>query len=191
MLVLATKNKHKVGEIAVLLAGIEWRQVNGDWHVEENPTSLMENAVLKAREARRFSGSHEITLGEDTGLFVPALGGAPGPLSARYAGENVTFDQNVNKLLDEMKAFENERRQAYFLTVAALAFHDGRLIISCGRLDGLIIREPRGSRGFGYDPVFMSGGSAKTLAEIGLDEKNAISHRAKAIAALMPYVVSC
>ncbi|NIA25548.1 MAG: RdgB/HAM1 family non-canonical purine NTP pyrophosphatase [Gammaproteobacteria bacterium] len=181
-LVVASKNPDKVGEIEAVLRGLglvdavvrdlEWPDV------EETGTTLEENALLKARAVAAAVGLP--ALADDTGLEVDALGGAPGVRSARYAGQDATYDDNVRRLLAEVA--DAHDRSARFRTVMVLAFPDGREIVGEGVLEGEIIDERRGTSGFGYDPVFLVDG--RTLAEIDPEEKNAISHRGRALHAL-------
>jgi XTP/dITP diphosphohydrolase len=178
-LVVASQNPDKVREVEALLAptGLADEIVQGlDWsEVEETGETLEENARLKAEAVTEVTGLP--ALADDTGLEVPALGGAPGVRSSRYAGSEATYADNVRKLLVEMTGVED--RRARFRTVVALAFPDGALMLAEGTVQGEIIAEPRGSGGFGYDPVFEVGG--RTLAEMTPEEKNRLSHRAKAI----------
>ncbi|MFO7548038.1 MAG: RdgB/HAM1 family non-canonical purine NTP pyrophosphatase [Acidimicrobiia bacterium] len=178
-LVVASQNPDKVREVEALLAptGLADEIVQGlDWsEVEETGETLEENARLKAEAVTEVTGLP--ALADDTGLEVPALGGAPGVRSSRYAGSEATYADNVRKLLVEMTGVED--RRARFRTVVALAFPDGALMLAEGTVEGEIIAEPRGSGGFGYDPVFEVGG--RTLAEMTPEEKNRLSHRARAI----------
>jgi XTP/dITP diphosphohydrolase len=178
-LVVASQNPDKVREVEALLAptGLADEIVQGlDWsEVEETGETLEENARLKAEAVTEVTGLP--ALADDTGLEVPALGGAPGVRSSRYAGSEATYADNVRKLLVEMTGVED--RRARFRTVVALAFPDGALMLAEGTVQGEIIAEPRGSGGFGYDPVFEVGG--RTLAEMTPEEKNRLSHRARAI----------
>lgn len=190
MLVIATTNQNKIKEIAALLGERRWRPMDENWQVQEGTESLMANAVLKARSGGALVKNNEAVLAEDTGLFVPALGGAPGVISSRYAGENVPFSANVLKLLKDMKNFQGEDRRAYFLTVAALMLPNGRLLLACGRLEGAILREPSPGRDFGYDPIFFAPELGKSLAQTDLEEKNAVSHRSRAIKILLPYITN-
>lgn len=187
MLVLATRNKRKVEELSPILQGIPWRAVDEKFFAEEGVESLMANALIKARKAREFCEPQDVTMGEDTGLFVEALGGEPGVCSSRYAGEGATFKDNIKKLLESLERFANARRSAFFITVCACLFPEGRIVFSCGLLDGKIALEPSGGHGFGYDPVFFVPGINKTLAEISFEEKTKMSHRYKAMVALLPY----
>lgn len=182
--VLATANPHKAEEMSAVLEGLGVRVLARPEHVgdvEETEDTLEGNALLKARALARATG--EVAIADDTGLFVDALGGRPGVLSARYAGEDATYAENVDKLLVEM-ASAPERR-AHFRTVIALVAPDGREVTVEGVLDGEITREPRGENGFGYDPVFAPDDTpGRTLAEITTSEKNDVSHRARALRAL-------
>ncbi|GBE23599.1 MAG TPA: RdgB/HAM1 family non-canonical purine NTP pyrophosphatase [Actinobacteria bacterium] len=181
-LVVASKNPDKIGEIEAVLRGLGLVDVVArglEWpDVEETGTTLEENALLKARAVAAAVGLP--ALADDTGLEVDALGGAPGVRSARYAGTDATYDDNVRRLLAEVA--DAQDRSARFRTVMALVFPDGREIVGEGVLEGQIIDERRGTSGFGYDPVFLVDG--RTLAEIDPVEKNAISHRGRALRAL-------
>lgn len=182
-LVIASRNDDKVSEIESVLthAGLADSVVRGlDWpRVEETGATLEENALLKARAVAEATGLP--ALGDDTGLEVAALDGRPGVRTARYAGESATYEDNYQKLLLEMRGIES--REACFRTVVALVFPDGTEIVASGQVDGLIADEPRGSFGFGYDPVFEVAG--KTLGEIPEEEKNQMSHRARALRSLL------
>ncbi len=180
--VIASKNPHKIAEIQHVLdkTGLDFELVlDAEWpDVEETEPTLEGNALLKARAVRAHTGYAVIA--DDTGLEVDALGGAPGVLSARYAGENATYDDNVTKLLQELDGVAD--RTARFRTVMALIDELGVEIVVAGVMDGEITRERRGGNGFGYDPVFLIGG--RTFAEMATPEKNEISHRAQALRAL-------
>jgi XTP/dITP diphosphohydrolase len=185
-LVLATANRDKALEIAELLGrlhGVELASRPPSVpEVEETGSSLEENARLKARAV--MGATREAAVADDTGLEVEALGGAPGLYTARYAGEGATYADNVAKLLAELEGAES--RRARFRTVALVAFPDGSEVSAEGILAGSISTEARGNRGFGYDPVFVpDGGGGRTLAELGPEEKNAMSHRALAFGALV------
>jgi XTP/dITP diphosphohydrolase len=183
-LVLATANPHKTEEMAAVLSTLGIDVIARPGHigeVEETEDTLEGNALLKAHALAEATGRSAIA--DDTGLFVDALGGRPGVLSARYAGETATYAQNVDKLLVEMAA--NDDRRAYFRTVIALVSPDGDELVVEGVLDGAITREPRGENGFGYDPVFAPDDApGRTLAELSTSEKNDLSHRARALRAL-------
>lgn len=182
-LVVASKNPDKVAEVEALLAptGLAGEIVKGlDWpDVEETGDTLEANAMLKATAVMEATGLP--ALADDTGLEVDALGGDPGVRSARYAGPDATYADNVDRLLLEMIGVEN--RRARFRTVVALVFPDGAAVWAQGVVEGEITAEPRGEGGFGYDPVFEVG--AKTLAQMTPEQKNGLSHRARAIANLV------
>lgn len=182
-LVIASRNDDKISEIESVLnhAGLADSLVRGlDWpEVEETGSTLEENALLKARVVSDVTGLP--ALGDDTGLEVAALDGRPGVRTARYAGESATYVDNYRKLLVEMSGIDS--REACFRTVVALVFPDGTEVVASGQVDGEIAHEPRGSFGFGYDPVFEVGG--KTFGEIPEEEKNKMSHRARALRSLL------
>lgn len=186
-LVVASKNPDKVAEIESILtgAGLTAEVVKGlSWpDVDETGATLEENASLKARAVVEAVGLP--VLADDTGLEVAALDGAPGVHTGRFAGVDAGYEDNVAKLLEELR--DQTDRRATFRTVVSLMFPDGAEIHAEGRLDGVIAHEPRGVDGFGYDPVFEVDG--KTLSEMGTDEKNRLSHRARAIRALVETVL--
>lgn len=183
-LVLATHNAHKVTELRRILGdrldGIELLAYDGPEPVEDGD-SFAANALIKARAASAHTGLAAIA--DDSGITVAALGGAPGIHSARYAGTRDDAD-NVRLLLENLR--EADDRSAEFVCAAALVLPDGTERVELGRWPGRVLREPAGSGGFGYDPVFAPSGSDTSSAELLPDEKNAVSHRARAFAALMP-----
>ena len=187
-LVIASKNEHKIVEIVDVLesTGLDFELVrNAEWpDVEETEQTLEGNALLKARAVRAHTGLAVVA--DDTGLEVDALGGAPGVVSARYAGEDATYDDNVAKLLEAMDGRED--RTARFRTVMVLIDDDGSELVVEGVMEGEITHERRGTNGFGYDPVFLVG--ERTFAEMTTPEKNEISHRAKALRALAAAVTN-
>ena len=194
-IVLASRNKKKISELQTLLAqyieGIEILSLDdvGIYgEIEEDGKVFEDNALIKARVA---ATSGYIGVGDDSGLEVDALGGAPGVYTARYAGPDKGSDANMEKLLSELAAIEAKEgkisRAARFRTVVALIIN-GETKIFEGVMEGEIARERSGSEGFGYDPVFIPQGYSCTIAEISLDEKNAISHRGKAMRALAQYL---
>ena len=182
-LLVATNNKHKVEEITSLIPSPEFTVKSlQDFPslpktVEDEPT-IEGNALKKAREG--FAGSGLLTLADDTGLECYYLELEPGVISARYAGENATYDDNNAKLLKALKGVPPRRRNARFRTVVALVGKGIERVVE-GRLEGHIAEEPRGTNGFGYDPLFIPLGSRRTYAELSLQEKNTISHRALAV----------
>jgi XTP/dITP diphosphohydrolase len=149
----------------------------------EDGNTLLANARIKARAAAAATG--KIALADDTGLEVDALGGDPGVYSARFAGENATFDDNNRLLLERLRGIHGVNRRARFRCVFVLADPAGKEVSAEGRIEGFIQEAPRGTHGFGYDPLFVPEGSDRTLAELSAEEKNAISHRARAAAALL------
>jgi XTP/dITP diphosphohydrolase len=182
-IVLATRNRHKGVELSALLGdlGITIRTLDEFPHVPEvveDGATCEANAIKKAREVASATGLPAVA--DDTGLEVDALGGRPGVFAARYAGEGATYEDNCRKLLQELTGVPHERRTARFLTVAAVASPDGDVQTTRGVLEGLITEACRGERGFGYDPVFYVPELEKTLAELTPEEKNRVSHRAKA-----------
>lgn len=181
-LVVASKNADKLREIEEVLVdvGLAQELVRGlEWpDVEETGSTLVDNALLKARVVAAAVGLP--ALGDDTGLEVDALGGRPGVFTARYAGKNASYRENYEKLLGELDGVEN--RTARFKTSVALVFPDGSEVTASGHVEGRIALAPRGDRGFGYDPVFDVGG--RTLSEMSAEEKNVLSHRARALRSL-------
>ncbi len=185
ILVIATRNKGKTQEIKDLLKDFPIDIKNLDDfgpipELEEDGDTFDENAYKKASFAARILG--QPALADDSGLVVEALDGGPGIHSARYAGENATDEQRYLKLLDEMKGKSN--RKAAFECVISIAVPTGAALTYEARCEGLIAREPAGSNGFGYDPVFFYPSYNKTFAQITREEKNRISHRGKALAEL-------
>ncbi|HEY6193776.1 MAG TPA: RdgB/HAM1 family non-canonical purine NTP pyrophosphatase [Candidatus Eisenbacteria bacterium] len=185
--VVATFNRDKASELGALLAlaGVTLVPL-ADWPgagpPEETGSTLLENARLKARAAAALTGLPAIA--DDTGLAVDALGGAPGVRAARYAGPVATYAENVAKLLRDLAGVPPARRTARFQTVCVAAWPDGRELSADGVLEGVIVESPRGANGFGYDPVFAPLGELRTYAEMTDAEKNAMSHRARAVRAL-------
>ncbi|NND03562.1 MAG: RdgB/HAM1 family non-canonical purine NTP pyrophosphatase [Acidimicrobiia bacterium] len=178
--VVASQNPDKIAEIESVLADLGVQISRGHtWpEVEETEDTLVGNALLKARAVVAHTGLPAIA--DDTGLEVDALDGAPGVHTARYAGPDARYEDNVAKLLNELGAETN--RTARFRTAVAMVTPDGDELTVEGSLEGTIAFERRGNRGFGYDPVFEVGGS--TLAEIDIAAKHEISHRARALRAL-------
>lgn len=186
-LLLATHNAHKVEEFRAILASLakdtgkayrvlSFRDVPDIPEVEETGTTFAANALLKA-EAGAKSGY--ITIADDSGLSVDALGGAPGIFSARYAGGHGDDEANNKKLLAEMQG--KTERGAHYVCAVACVFPDGRHFTVEGTCEGEILTAPRGSAGFGYDPLFLIPGTGQTFAEMTADEKNARSHRTVAL----------
>jgi XTP/dITP diphosphohydrolase len=182
-LVLATRNRHKGEELSALLGdlGIRIRTL-ADFpeapEVEEDGLTCEANAIKKATEISRATGLTAVA--DDTGLEVDALGGRPGVYAARYAGEGATYEDNCKKLIQELSGVPREQRTARFITVAAIVVPGEPAQVAHGALEGYITEAPVGSGGFGYDPVFYVPEVGATLAEISAEQKNLISHRAKA-----------
>lgn len=186
-LFLASANRHKVEELKTMLEPLNYKlksvlDHSGVDAVEEDQATLEGNALKKARFWHQHTGLP--ALADDTGLEVAALDGAPGVISARYAGETATYEDNVVKLLDKMKGQTN--RKARFRTVIALVDDTEQLFE--GVCEGEILGHPRGEGGFGYDPVFQPDGYKETFAELSLMEKNSISHRGKALQRAVEYL---
>ena len=184
-LVLATRNRNKVIELVALLGdlGITIRTLDefpDAPDVVEDGDTCEANAVKKARAIAESTGLPAVA--DDTGLEVDALGGRPGVYAARYAGEDATYEDNCQKLLRELTGVPREQRTARFLTVAAIALPSDGIRVAQGTLEGVIAEEASGTLGFGYDPVFLIPELGKTLAQLSADQKNTISHRAKAFA---------
>ncbi len=175
-----SKNRHKARELAVLLPGWEIEPTAAAQLPDEVGRSFYENARAKARFGRTVDPADRWTIGEDSGLEVDALGGGPGIYSARYAGPRATDEENVAKLLEELAGLVGaERRGRYVSELVALS-PDLEEIRGTGTLGGTIAREPCGSEGFGYDPVFIPDGERRTVAELGNAWKATHSHRAAA-----------
>jgi len=187
-LVVATRNAGKLKEIGKLLAplGVEAKgldELDCSLEVVEDGDSFAANARKKANEIAVLTG--RMTLADDSGLVVDALNGAPGIYSARYAGENCTDAENNARLLQELAGVPTQLRTGAFVCAMALVDPDGDVLEFSGRLAGLILDEPRGSGGFGYDPLFLVPEYGKTLAELPLEIKNRISHRGAALQQLI------
>jgi len=185
LMILGTHNAKKCGELRGLLEplGIELRslaEVADPLAVEETGATFMENARLKARQQAVHLG--EWTIGEDSGLCVPALGGAPGIYSARYSGPEATDSKNNARLLEELAEFDGAQRAAYYICTIALADPSGEIVLEAeGRCWGQILRSLRGIGGFGYDPMFEIPEYHLTFAELGSTVKSILSHRARAL----------
>jgi XTP/dITP diphosphohydrolase len=190
-LLVATGNRGKFREIEGLLRDAVARLYSpedfpGIPRVEEDGATFAENAVKKAQSAAIASGKPVIA--DDSGLEVDALGGRPGVYSARFAGKDANDSRNNARLLEELGNLPEQQRSAAFRCVIALCFPDGGCRTFTGALHGVILKEPRGTDGFGYDPLFLVPECGRTLAELPLDVKNAISHRGQALAKLKEYL---
>ena len=180
---LATKNEGKIKDFKKLTNGMDIEVVSildniyiPD--VEENGITFEENSAKKAIEISKYTGI--ITISDDSGLCVDYLNGAPGIYSSRYSGENATDSSNIDKLLEEMKYVEKEKRTAYFISVVSIAFPDGKIRSFRGEVKGEILFERDGNNGFGYDPIFFSYELGKSFGQSSLDEKKSVSHRGRA-----------
>jgi XTP/dITP diphosphohydrolase len=206
-LVLATRNAHKVSELRPILAAALERAAAGGPSVLDLATELVgvdtfpdvedvvesgvtyaENALLKARSVCAATGLPSIA--DDSGLSVDVLGGSPGVFSARWSGRHGDDRANLDLLLAQLGDVPDEHRAAGFVCAAALVTPDGVEVVEHGRLNGVLTRQPRGSGGFGYDPILQLVDDGRTLAELEADEKNAISHRSQAFRALAPAIVA-
>ena len=190
-LLIATSNKGKLAEIKELLKDVVLTFYSiGDFpdfpQVLEDGATFEENAMIKGLSAARATGKPVIA--DDSGLEVECLGGKPGVLSARYAGENATDAANNEKLLREIAHIPQELRKATFRCVIALCFPNGSCRTFTGFLEGLLINGARGEGGFGYDPLFLVPEYGQTLAELPMGVKNSISHRGKALAELKEFL---
>lgn len=187
-LIIATRNEGKVREFRDLFSGLGFevlsmKDIGLDVEVKEDQPDLAGNSFKKAKEISKITG--EAVLADDSGLEVEALGGAPGVYSARYAGENADDKMNNNKLLSQLDGIPESKRTARFRCVITLYYPDGRYLQTEGICPGKIGFIPAGDGGFGYDPLFIPEGFNRSMAELTLEEKNAISHRAIAIKALI------
>jgi len=190
-LLVATNNAGKVREYETLLAGLPVTLVTPalagiQMDVDENGATFEENALIKARAFGEASGL--TTLADDSGLEVDALGGAPGIRSARYAGEPATDADRYNRLLGALRDVLAGERTARFRCVIAIVLPDGRSFTFPGKCEGVIGEEPRGSHGFGYDPVFYMPALGLTMAEISPEVKDRVSHRGRAAMRMRPFL---
>ncbi len=188
-IIFATHNKHKLQEVKKLLSDkfkiLSLNDIGLYDEIPETGFTLKENASQKSHYlVQRFSQN---CFADDTGLEVDALNGEPGVFSARYAGEKATYEQNVEKLLTELKGIKN--RKARFKTVISLIYNNKEYFFE-GVVEGQILTEKKGNKGFGYDPVFVPNGYNQTFAEINTELKNKISHRGKAVQKLVRFLLS-
>jgi XTP/dITP diphosphohydrolase len=184
---VASRNPGKIREILAICADwpVAWMTAGGhtDWpHVEETGRTYLENALLKARAVAAALGVP--AMADDSGIEVDALDGAPGPLSARYSSPGATDDENLRALIEAIRDTPEAARTARYRCVAVVARVDGAALHAEATCEGALLTKPRGSGGFGYDPVFVPHGETRTMAELTPAEKDAISHRGKAFRAL-------
>ena len=190
--VIATGNKNKLAEIIAIIGNVNLDfKCLSDFpnigEIKEDGDTIEANAVKKAKTAALKTGLW--SLADDTGLEVGYLNGAPGVFSARYAGSQCSYSANNAKLLRELKEAPDELRKAVFKCVMALASPSGEIVTVKGILRGRIIRSSRGKNGFGYDPIFLVDEVKKTMAELSGKEKNLLSHRARALKKMVPYLL--
>ncbi len=190
-LLVATRNKGKMKEIEALLDGLVDKVFSvSDFsklpETVEDGVTFSENAIKKARDA--FNATGLPVIADDSGLVVESLNGRPGVFSARFAGTNADDFLNNKKLLDELKLVPQTSRKAAFICSLAYISEEGREIIFEGMLSGNITDHPKGENGFGYDPLFLVDGYQQTMAELSIEEKNRISHRAQALNAFREYL---
>jgi len=182
-ILVATTNRHKLDEYRVIFAGLPYRLLSLydkqiDLDVEETGTTFAENAELKALTYASLSGM--LSLADDSGLEIDALGGAPGVYSARFAGRDTSYEERFRLILAQLNGLPEERRTARFRCAITIAEPSGFYRTVEGVIEGLIADAPRGTQGFGYDPIFLVPALGKTTAELAPEQKNRISHRGKA-----------
>ena len=192
-MIFATGNQGKMKEIREILADTEYevvsmKEAGVDAEIIEDGTTFEENAVIKAKAIMELTG--ELTLADDSGLEVDALNGEPGVYSARYMGEDTSYRIKNQSLVDRLEGVPVEKRTARFVCVIAAAFPDGTVCTTKGTIEGKIGYEERGENGFGYDPIFYLPDMSRTTAELSPEEKNAVSHRGKALAAMKEQIAS-
>ena len=185
-LIIASNNKHKIYEIKKILGEkfdeiLSSSEAGIDHETVEDGNTFLENAAKKAREIAEISG--ECALADDSGICVDLLGGAPGIYSARFSGEHGNDEENNRLILKKLG--DSDSRGAHYTCAMVLAYPDGREVSAEGYMYGNITRSPRGTAGFGYDPLFVPEGETRTVAEMTDEEKNAISHRANALKLLL------
>ena len=192
-LILASNNAKKLKELKAILSDMDveilsQREAGCNFEVDETGTTFAENAYLKAKAV--FDATGEATVADDSGLMVDALNGEPGVYSARYMGEDTSYRIKNQSLVDRLEGVPVEKRTARFVCVIAAAFPDGTVCTTKGTIEGKIGYEERGENGFGYDPIFYLPDMSRTTAELSPEEKNAVSHRGKALAAMKEQIAS-
>lgn len=187
-IIAASRNKHKIEELEAITKKYGMNIISRDDanlpqdEIDEDGETFEENSYKKAYEIMKMSG--EVTIADDSGLAVEYLHGEPGVYSARYAGENCSDKKNNEKLLNMLEGVPYRDRRAKFVSVITMVWPDGEHIVARGECNGHIIDQPEGSNGFGYDPLFVPDGFQRTFAQLTAEEKNSISHRAKALGKL-------
>lgn len=186
IIVAASSNPNKIREMETILSGYGLNVISRDeagipheYEIVEDGDTFEENSRKKAEEIMKRTG--KISIADDSGLMVDALDGAPGVYSARFAGEEANDEENNRKLLALLRDVPDDQLSAKFVSVVTMVFEDGEVLAARGECPGKIIRTPRGSNGFGYDPLFVPAGYDNTFAELDSSVKNRISHRAKAL----------
>ena len=183
-LIFATGNEGKMKEVREILADtgyeiLSMKEAGIDLEIVENGTTFEENAIIKAKAVMEASG--ELTLADDSGLEIDAFGGEPGIYSARYLGENTSYVEKNQVILDRMKDVPEEKRSARFVCAIAAAFPNGQTCTTRGTMEGIIGYEAKGGNGFGYDPIFYLPELGKYSAQLSSEEKNKLSHRGEAL----------
>ena len=186
-IVFATGNEGKMREVRLILQDLGFpvlsmKEAGVSLDIEENGTTFAENAMIKARAVWEKTGG--IVLADDSGLVVDYLGGEPGVYSARYLGEDTSYEIKNQALIDRLADAKEEERTARFVSAIAAVLPDGSELVTEGTVEGLIVHEPAGNGGFGYDPIFYLPEYGVTSAEIPIEKKNEISHRGKALEAM-------
>lgn len=187
-IIAASSNAHKIKEIQTIMSKFGMEVVSRkdagipDFEIEEDGETFEENSYKKAYEIMKTCG--EITVADDSGLMVDYLGGAPGVYSARFAGKECDDSKNNEKLLKLLNGLSGEDRKAKFVSVITLVYPGGETLVARGECTGRIIEAPTGENGFGYDPIFVPDGYDKSFGQLSEEEKNEISHRAKALEVL-------
>ena len=186
-LIIATANKHKLIEIEAIFKETKISAMPKEIpEILEDGKTFIQNSLIKAKAVYNFTKIP--SLADDSGLCINSLGGNPGIYSARYGGENLSYKEKIQIILDELK--DKKDRSAYFITSAVCVLNEKYYIVAEGKVEGKIIESPRGFGGFGYDPIFMPNGFDITFAEMSLDKKNSISHRFIAMSK-MKEILSC
>ena len=186
-IVFATGNEGKMREVRLILQDLGFpvlsmKEAGVSLDIEENGTTFAENAMIKAREVWEKTGG--IVLADDSGLVVDYLGGEPGVYSARYLGEDTSYEIKNQAIIDRLADAKEEERTARFVSAIAAVLPDGSELVTEGTVEGLIAHEPAGNGGFGYDPIFYLPEYGVTSAEIPIEKKNESSHRGKALEAM-------
>ena len=186
-IVFATGNAGKMKEIRLIMEDlgcevVSMKEAGADPEIEENGTTFAENAEIKARAVWNCTG--DIVLADDSGLVVDYIGGEPGIYSARYMGEDTSYEIKNQNIIDRLADAKEEERTARFVSAIAAVLPDGSELVTEGTIEGLIAHEPAGNGGFGYDPIFYLPEYGVTSAEIPIEKKNEISHRGKALEAM-------